>query len=206
MSTEQFSPLRYRGSNNRYVDIAVRGADEHLGLGVDYAVHPSGTGCFILRFVVHGNDVDPKNYKHLMYRESAKFVTEGTDPKSGEVFKGVRLNKIAIPAFAPAVKRHEINKFAEKFGIWALLEEWIAEQAKAEGFLVTVNLPQEIRQLVIGTETPEDAVKSVIEFPDLTSQEYQSHGLKQVKAPVEDPEPDTDEDDDSESDEKEWLN
>ena len=203
MTETEFKPLRYKGSNSHYVDIAIRGTDEHLGLGVQYAVHPSGTGCFILRFVVHGKDVDPKNFKHLMYRESAKFITTGGDAKHSEVFKGVRLNKLAIPVFEPAVGRHEIAKFAEKFGIWALLEEWIAEQVQAEGFMITVNLPQEMKQLVVGPDTPEASVKSVIEFPDLKSEESQKANLKLVKKP--EPEPDEDEED-GDDEEKDWLN
>lgn len=213
--TQQTEPLRYKGSQNHYVDIAIRGDGEnveHLGLGAEYAVHPvTKVGCFILRFVVHGAGVDPKKYKHLMFRESAKFVIPSSQTNAGyvhaKVFKGVRLNKIAIPAFEPAIGKHEVDKFATKFGIWALLEEWVAEQVQAEGFLLIVNLPQELRTLLVGKETPEGAVKSVIAFPDLASEEAQAESLKQVKKPAPEPEDEeSEEDGDDEDDDKEWLN
>ena len=74
--------------NNQYVDIAVRGTDEHLGFAIEYAAHPTGIGCFILRFVVHGKGVDPKNYKHLTYRESAQFLIPATDQPHGGGVRG----------------------------------------------------------------------------------------------------------------------
>ena len=136
-STAPNAPLRYRGYNSHYVDIAVRGADEHLGFAIEYAVHPSGVGCFILRFIAHGKGVDPKNYKHLTYRESAKFVIPATETSpTAEIFKGLRLTKVAIPVFKPAIQRHEVGTFGDQFNVWAPLTEWVAAQVAAEGFSV----------------------------------------------------------------------
>lgn len=210
-SAEQFAtePLRYRGSHSHYVDIAVRGTDEHLGLGVEYAVHPSGVGCFILRFVVHSaSKLNPANYKHFAFRESAKFVIPDSGSKyNGEVIRGVRLNKIAIPVFEPAVQRHEVEKFAAKFGIFQTLTEWVAEQVQAEGFNLTVNLQKEIEGLVLPPTTSKE-VKSVVQYPDLKNPDYQKQVLKQAKPPVDDEpeEEDEDEEDEDDSDDKEWLN
>lgn len=193
---ETVTALRYHGQHSRYVDIATRGTDEHLGMSLDYAVHPSGVGCFILRFVVHGKGVQPKNFKHLMYREPAQFVIPGTIP---EMFEGVRLNKLAIPVFNPAVHRHEVDQFALKFGVWSLLEAWVTKQVLVEGFTVLVDLQKEIRNLLAWEPTPEDSVKCVMEFPNLDAPEYKASALKLVKKP----EPDLDDEDE---DGKGWTN
>lgn len=197
-------PLRYRGQSNSYVDIAIRGTDEHLGLGLDYAVHPqTGVGCFLVRFVVHGPGVEPTKYhNHLTYREMAKFVLPATATTGAEVFHGVRLNKLAIPVFQPAVRKRELDKFAQKFGIWPMLTEWIAEQVTADGFTVTVELQQEIQKLLVDPPTPEESVKSVIEFPDLTAPEHKALAMKQAQKPVA---VDEDEDEDD-GEKKDWLN
>ena len=189
------TPLRYRGQNSRYVDIAVRN-QEHLGFAIEYALHPSGIGCFILRFVVHGKGIDPKNYKHLTYRESAQFLISETATSSAEVIDGVRLNKLAIKAFEPAVPKHEVHKFAVKFGTWNLLSEWVAEQVEAEGFTVTVDLQHEIQSQFIPPVTPEETVKSIIELPNLAAPEEKAAALKLVKKPKADPDDDFDEDED----------
>ena len=86
--------LRYRGSHSSYTDVATRGGgvtpegvsppNEFLGISVEYAIHPKGVGCFILRFVVHGKGANPKNYKHLTYRESAKFVIPARRQRLGK--------------------------------------------------------------------------------------------------------------------------
>jgi hypothetical protein len=208
-ATTVSNPLRYRGSHNWYVDIAVREA-EQLGFAMQYASHPSGIGCFILRFIVHGKGIDPKNYKHLTFREEAKFLIPATPTTSAEVFNGVRLNKIAIPVFKPAVQHHEVAGFAFKFGVWPLVTQWVAAQVEAEGFTLTVeNLQAIIRDLVILPSTPEESVTCLLEFPDLTAPEQQAAALKLVKKPVEDEDEDDsdiEEDGDEDEDDKEWLN
>jgi hypothetical protein len=197
-TTAPVAPLRYRGFSNNYVDVAVRGTDEHLGLSMDYAVHPSGVGCFIVRFIVHGAGVKPENYTHLTYRESAKFVVRATETTPAEMFKGVRLNKIAIPVFKPPVQKREIDTFATSLNIWPLVTEWIAEQITTEGFTVTVpDLQAEIRGLLVPATTPTEDVKSVIQFPDLTAPEQKAYAKGQMQKPVdEDDDEDTDEEDD----------
>ena len=209
MSATTAAPLRYRGSSNFYVDIATRNA-EHLGFSLEYAIHPSNIGCFIVRFVVHGDDINPKNYKHLTYREKAKFIIPATAEKPMvEMFKGYRLNKIALPVFKPAVQRYEVGDFATKFNIWPLLIEWVAEQVQAEGFTLTVDLEAEMRGMLAVPTTPEVTVTSVIEFPDLKGHAQQAAALKLVKAPEpdEDDEDDASEDDeDEDGDDKGWLN
>lgn len=206
-ATAPVAPLRYRGSNNLYVDIAARN-EERLGFAVEYAIHPSNIGCFILRFVVHGEGADPKNYKHLTYREKAKFVIPATAEKPMvEMFKGFRLNKIALPVFKPAVQRYEVGDFATKFNIWPLLIEWVAEQVQAEGFTLTVDLEAEIKGMLALPKTPDGTVTSVIEFPDLKGHAQQAAALKLVKAPEPDEDDaDEDENDGDEDDDKGWLN
>jgi hypothetical protein len=182
--------------------------NEFLGISVEYAIHPKGVGCFILRFVVHGKGANPKNYKHLTYRESAKFVIPATQTTSGEVIKGFRLNKIAVPVFQPPVRPQEVDKFATKLNVWPLLEEWITETVQAEGFSLIADLKTELRRIVCGIETPEDSIKSVIEFPNLSDPEQQAAALSQVQKPVdEDDDPDKeDPDEDEENEGKDWLN
>jgi hypothetical protein len=194
------NPLHYHGSSNHYVDVAVRGGDEHLGLNVEYAVHPHGFGAFIVRFVVHGKGVDPKNYVHLTYRQSAKFIIPATKTTGAELFKGIRLNKVAIKAFEPAVQRFELDHFATKFGMWDTLTEWIADQITAEGFTFNpaiTDFKETVKSLMVPKATPEDSVKSIIEFPDLNSPEQKAAALHLVQAPDED---ETDEDDSDEDD------
>jgi hypothetical protein len=210
MSATATSPLRYRGWRSTYADVASRNGNEFLGLSIEYAAHPSGIGCFILRFIVHGKGVDPKNYKHLTYREMAEFVIPGGEGKSSEKFKGLRLNKIAVPVFSPAVFRHEVDEFATKFNLWPVLTEWIAEQIAAEGFTVTVeNLQETIRSLAILPSSEAGAVKSVLEFPDLNAPEQKVFAMKQAKKPAPEPTEDEDlddEDGDGDEEDKEWLN
>jgi len=205
-ATAPNAPLRYRGYNSQYVDIAVRGADEHLGLAIEYAAHPSNIGCFILRFIVHGKGIDPKNYTHLTYRESAKFIIPASESNpTAEIFKGLRLTKVAIPVFKPAIQRHEVAALADKNGglIWAQVANWVAEQVAAEGFTLTVSsLKDEVRGLVALPVTSSE-VEVVLDFPKLDAPEQKAAALKLVKTP--EPE-ETDEEDGEESDDKEWLN
>lgn len=190
------APLRYRGFNSQYVDVAVRGAEEHLGLSIEYAVHPSGIGCFILRFIAHGKGINPKNFTFLTYREPAKFLIAATETTSAEVFKGVRLTKIAIPVFQPSVHRHELDAFATKHGVWPLLTAWLAQQIAAEGFTVTVpDLEAEVRNLLALPVTP-DNVACILEFPKLDAPEIKAAALKLVQKP----EPDEDEESDDDED------
>jgi hypothetical protein len=207
MATATQTPLRYQGWQSSYVDIATRHT-EHLGLAVEYAVHPSGIGCFIVRLVAHGKGVNPVNYKHLTYREPAKFVVPASAAHPvPEKITGLRLNKIALPVFAPAVQRHEIDHFATKFGVWTAVSEWLAAQVASEGFTLTVDLPQELRNLLVIPTTPEATVTSALTFPDLTAPEQTAAALKLVKKP--EPDEDDVEDDDGDEDEtegKDWLN
>ena len=205
-STAPNAPLRYRGYNSQYVDIAVRGADEHLGLAIEYAAHPSGIGCFIVRFIAHGKGVDPKSFKHLTYRESAKFLIPPTEGNpTPEIFKGLRLTKVAIPVFKPAIQRHEVAVFGDQFNVWPQVAGWVVEQATTEGFTITVpNLESTIRDLVVLPTTAPGTVESVLDFPKLDAPEQKAAALKLVKNP--EPEEVDDEEDGEESDDKEWLN
>jgi len=202
--TETTTPLRYRGqSGNTYTDVAIRN-EEHLGIAVQYAPHPSNVGCFIVRFVVHGKGVDPKNYKHLTYREPARFVIPATKTDSTEVFKGIRLNKVAIPVFSPAINHYEVALFAEKLGAWAPLAAWIGEQIAAEGFTLTVpNLRATIRAM-FAPSTGNITLAYV--FPDLAAPEEQKAALKLVQKPEPDEESDDDGDEEDKDDDPEWLN
>lgn len=205
------APLRYQGSRGRYVDIAVRAADEHLGIGVEYQPHPAGVGAFIVRFVAHGA-VDLKNFKHLTYREKAHFAIMGTaEQPTHEMIKGFRLPKVAIPAFKPAVQRHELAHFAAKFDVWVQIAAWVAAQVAQEGFTLTVeDLPTLIAGLAIPPPPPTTTVpvESVLEFPKLDAPQQQAAALALVK----DPEPDEDEgeeedgDEDGDGEDEEWLN
>jgi hypothetical protein len=201
MTEEQMAtPLRYRGYRSEYVDVAVRDT-QHLGIGIEYAVHPvEKVGCFILRFVVHGKDVKDTDFTYLNLREGAHFISEGDHATS---IKGYRLNKVVIKVFHPGVHKNELGKYADKFGIWGPLTEWVTEQITAEGFTVTANVEQELRRLLV-PETPDSAeVKSVLEFPDMSADKKSKKvGLKLVENPPADDE--DDEDDDEE--EKDWLN
>jgi hypothetical protein len=191
------------------VDIASRNTSEFLGLAIEYAVHPNGLGCFILRFIVHGTGVmdDPAKYKHLTYREPAEFIIPGGEGKSAEKFKGLRLNKVAVPVFSPAVFKHEVDHFATKFNLWPVLTEWIAEQVVAEGFTVSVeDLQAIVRELVVPPQSVEGEVKSVLAFPDLSAPEQKVFAMKQAKKPAPEPEEDLDDEDGDEDEDKEWLN
>ena len=65
-------PLRYRGYASSYVDIASRGGNEFIGLGLQYAKHPDGTGCLIVRFVAHGDGIKKGGFTHLLVREPGR--------------------------------------------------------------------------------------------------------------------------------------
>jgi hypothetical protein len=137
-------------------------------------------------------------------------LIRATKTTGAELFKGYRLNKIAIPVFQPPVRPQEVEKFAEKLNVWALVEAWIVETVQAEGFvLVAPDLQSVLRLMVCGESTPEDAVKSVIEFPNLSAPEQQAFANSQAQKPEEDEEDpdkeDPDEDDDD-AKEKDWLN
>ena len=201
-------PLRYQGyGGSHYVDIGAR-EGERLGLSVQYAIHPTNVGCFIVRFVVHGEGVKPSNFKHLTYREeAAKFVIAATATTSAESFKGIRLNKLALPVFKPAVQRHEVDEFALKFNVWNLMEEWITEQVQAEGFTLIADLQKEIRNMVVLPMSDADSIKCVIEFPKLDSPEAKQAASKVMQKPAPDEDEDADEDEDGEeAPEKDWLN
>jgi hypothetical protein len=201
------APLRYKGySGNWYVDIAERNT-ERLGVGIDYAAHPTGVGCFIVRFSVHGEGIDPKNYKHLTYRDKSRYVIPATDTTPAEGIKGIRLNKVAIKAFSPAIGRHEVALFAEKLGVWSKLAGWVGEQVAAEGFTVNVpNLRETLRSLIAPTT---GEVENVLEFPDMASEKEQKKALKLVQKPEPDEDEDADDDEDGDDDDsggKDWLN
>lgn len=199
------TPFRYRGQASTYVDIAVRGLDEHLGIALQYAKHPSGIGCFIIRFVTHGTEATPHKYTHFTFRaDGAQFLSQ-TEAAHHVVFEGIRLNKFAIPVFKPAVGKQELDHFALKFNVWNLLEEWVIQQATAEGFTVTVDVQKELRRLVVPEPTPEVAVESILSFPDFQSPEYQEAAKGQVEKPKPDPVEDEDGEDEESDDDKEWL-
>lgn len=208
MSNPAFVLKEFRGWNSRYADIAARGDNEALAVAVEYAIHPSNVGCLIVRFVVHGEGAAPGNYKHLTFRESAKFVIPPSEENPhSQTFKALRLNKVAIPVFKPAVKRHEVEPYAEQFGTWVSLAAWIAEQVTAEGFtllLAPEALVALLRERIVGTPTGE--VQNVLELPDLTAPAQQASALKAVVKP----EPDSDEDEEDEEEEDDdtpdWLN
>jgi hypothetical protein len=180
------------------VDIAIRGANEHLGISLAYGAHPSGIGAMVVRFVAHG-DVVPSKFTHLSYREKAKFCAHG--PNGKEIIKGVRLNKVVIKFCAPAVTPFELDAYATKFGFWPQLTEWVAEQVQAEGFTPTVNLEQELKALLI-PPTTQGEVKSVIEFPNMATPEQKAASLSQPSASEDE---DTDQDDEDDDDKPDWL-
>lgn len=203
------NPLRFRGSSNKYVDIGVRNENEFLAASVEYAIHPSNIGCFIVRFVAHGNGADPKNYKHLTFRESAKFLIPTAESiYHGEMFRGYRLDKVAIPAFKPAVQRHEVDNVAQTLGTWVALAAWIASQSEKEGFdllLDPAGLAESLRSLVVPAATPGE-ITSILEFPDLSNPSQKLAAAKKAAKPAPEPEDeDVDDDEDDDSD-KEWLN
>jgi len=207
------APFRFHGTNARYVDIGARGT-ERLSLSVEYAPHYSNVGYFILRFVAHGDGVKTTNFKHLMYRQQAKFITMDPDKAIQEAFRGFRLNKIAVPAFKPAVKPWEVDEFALKLDIWLKLEEWVKAQMAAEGFTLIdgIDLYKEIRTGALhrlpAPPTPTENVTSVLEFPDLEAPAQQAASLKLVQKPEADEDEDTDldGDEDEDEDDKDWLN
>lgn len=202
MAEQTEQPLRYRGSKTDYVDIAVRDG-EFLGFNIDYAIHPSNIGCFIVRFVTHGENLQPSNYKHLTFRESkAQFLTYATENTMSKMFMGFRLNKIAMPVLKPAVRKHEVATFLDKFNVWKSLTEWVAAQVLAEGFTVTVQLESVIKNFLIVPATPEVNVECVIEYPDLKSSEQQAFSAGQAQKP----EPEEEDEDDEDGEEKPWLN
>lgn len=202
-------PLKFRGHSSHYVDIGVRNETEFLAASVEYATHPSNIGCFIIRFVAHGKGVEPKNYtKHLMYRETAKFLIPATKTTGAEVFNGLRLSKIAIPVFKPAIHKHEVDHFATKFDIWPVIAAWITQQAGAEGFeplLDPFTLVATLRERFVPSITSE-GIENVLELPDLSAPEQKAAALKLVKKPAEPEDTDEDESEDGDEDEKEWLN
>ena len=201
MMTET-KPLRYRGYSSTYVDVATRGANEFLGVSVQYAVHPSNIGCFIFRFSAHG-DVSPMKFKHLTYRDKTRYRTLVEEGEISQEINGIRLNKLALKVFSPAVPLHLVPSLAEEHNVWVLLAEWVAEQAKAEGFtLYEVDLAILLRDTIF---PPVGGVKCILDLPKLDSPEEQAHALKSVTKPEPDPDEDGDVDEDEEED-AEWLN
>jgi len=203
-STAPIAPLRYRGSYSQYVDIAIRG-EEHLGISAQYQIHPSNVGFVIIRFVSHGaGKPKPENYTRLSLREGAKFKTFGDH---SEVFHGVRLNKVAVPVFKPAVQPFEVGAFAVTSNLYPTLAAWVAEQITAEGFELTVpDVAALIQDQIEIQPTDPSTVESVVEFPDLTDPKNKT---KAKKSYTPDPEPEDEEDEDGdESDEEseDWLN
>lgn len=202
--TAAVTAFRYRGMSAHYTDIATRN-DQHLGLAVEYAVHPkTQKGCFILRFVVHSETtIKPQDFTHFTYREPAGFGSLGSH---GFSFKGVRLNKIALEVFDTPVYRHEVDGLALKFGVYNLLEEWVAEQVQAEGFTLTADLQKEIREMVALPSTANvDEAKSILSFPNLADTENKAAAYKQMQKPEPDADPEADEDEDD-GEEEPWLN
>jgi hypothetical protein len=196
MTSATMQPLRYRGQASSYVDIAVRGSDEHLGIGLQYAAHSSGVGCLIVRFVAHGT-VIPAKFTHFSYREKARFLTKSDG--HAEMFKGIRLNKAVIKLFSPAVGPWEIDKFATLFGVWPMLAEWVTEQVQAEGFTVTVDLQKELKAQLVPEPTTVE-VKSAIEFPNLGAVEQKAAFLANTANDSE-----SGDEDDEDEDKAEWL-
>lgn len=201
------APFRYRGAANAYVDIAVRG-ETSLGLGLQYAVHPTNVGYLIVRFVAHGGSVAPKGFTHLSYREPAQFAAAGEDGSyaHASVFNGARLNKVAIPVFSPAVHKLEVAEYAAEYDLWDKIAGWVTAQVTAEGFALTVeDLDAVIRDLVVPPAPPKtEGVTFVLELPSFDAPKPP----KLVPPPVADVEGDEadDEEDDEEKEEKDWLN
>lgn len=200
-------PLKFRGSSSRYIDIGVRG-DDFLAASVEYAVHPSNIGCFIVRFVAHGKSLDPLSFKHLTYREEkAQFLIPASkDNPSNEVFNGIRLNKLALPAFKPAIKPYEVADKGTEFGLFLVVADWIGQQAQLDGFTLLTEasaLAAEFRNFFTLPPT-EGTIENILELPDLTTAENKKAALKLVQKP--EPEEDTEDEDGDEDEDKEWLN
>jgi len=195
---------QYVGSRSRYHDIATRGT-EALGLAVEYAPHPNGKGYFIIRFVAHGKE--GASYSHFHNREKAKFLAldaNGHKPNHAEIFKGVRLNKLAIPVFEKAVHPYEVLTFGDELGVWDVVADWIVEQLAAEGFSLVegANVADLVRSLFVLPTTPKEAVATAFEFPDLTAEKKQVPFKPHlVKDDEDDDDGDDDDDNDGEDDE-----
>lgn len=130
----------YRGVNARYVDIGSRGTD-CLGLGIQYEPGSDGVGYVVVRFVVHS---DPLNgqigpFNHFQIREPGKYVTlndDGSQPDHAEMFRGFRLNKVAVPVFTPAVQSWKVIETGTQLQSLPKLAAWILDQAQQDNFVV----------------------------------------------------------------------
>ena len=202
MPTE--SVLRYRGSSNHYIDVASRGT-EHLGIGLDYQTHHTGIGAIIVRFVAHSSSGQYSDFTHFRKRERAQYLetldgktqlnTRGV-PDPDKMFTGFRLDKIAVPVFAPAPRSTEFLSFADKADLWSAFASWITEQANLDGFQIDVtDLPGLLRSL-FATLDP-DQVKLVLTFPDLTEL-HKAKAQHYVPTAESDEDPDDDDEDDDE--------
>lgn len=197
---------KYRGSKTHYVDIAIRGNDT-LGIGIDYAVHPQqNAGYLLVRFVAHGPNLSPDSFSHLVLRDTAQFLKVGEDETQAEVFKGVRLNKVPVKLFEPPIYAHEVSQYADKFDLWPLLTDWIVTQVTAEGFILTVDLQDEIKALLTPPVPPvtEEPVTCLYEFPNLV--EVKAAYQAKATLAAEEVEEKDDDDGDEGPVKKDWLN
>lgn len=167
---------KFKGDSNIYTEVATRGA-ETMGLCLDYAIHGSGVGCLIVRFVAYSTTKAFEPFNHFVMRQHAQFkalddagaTLKGEDGHSVK-FLGVRLNKIAVPMFNPGPPSAFVAQFLDSFSMYPVLADWIAEQIQADGFTLTVPTLVTLLQdaLTVPLSKPEDS-KMVLDFPDLAA-------------------------------------
>jgi hypothetical protein len=169
----------FSGNSNLYVVLGKRGA-ERLGISVIYVVHPdNGIGFFLVRFV----DTFPMEktadflkgeclpFKYFSPRQWGDFKrSDGTD------FVALRLNRVGIPVFAPGPAPLNFLTMCDKFMIWDVLTDWLADRLKADGFEPTdpgLDVRAVLRDLVGGTlEGMDDSqIQLVLEFPEIKQQQ-----------------------------------
>ena len=155
------------GTHNTYMELAARGA-EVLGFSLQYYTDPdSGIGLMVGRFVLHA----PKNafgtFKFLVPRDLGQFHYELDQP-----FQGLRFQRWGIPVFMPGPPLAALLQHCDKFQIWNMLADWIAELCKEEGFSLLLPgsgaLPVELRSLVAGEHAVTDEnLQLVFSLPNL---------------------------------------
>jgi hypothetical protein len=213
LSTESPDLRTYRGSASSYQDIATRGT-ERLGLAIQYAVHPKGAGAFLVRFVAWSPNGTLSPFTHFNVREKAEFLNTpgGNVPllESGkvdkqQVFNGVRLDKVAFPAFTSAPYIWALGPIGDSLHLWEQLAAWITTQVEMEGFTVVPGLADKVRDMILPPFVGEVAL--ALEFPVIEKKPFSK---KSGPTGVVKPEPldikdDQDDEEDGDDDEP-WLN
>jgi len=151
----------FTGSHNSYAYVG-KNKDGFLGVSVQYVVHPkTGVGFLLVRFVSTGKK---KTYATFHNREVGEFKTP-----EGDGFQAHRLDKVGIPVFNPGPPPIAFVSLGDKFLIWEVVANWIAERCKENGFdIIVVDLKTTVKKLVSGEVEVDDSNYSfVLEFPTL---------------------------------------